>query len=646
MTETRVRVLTPEAAPALIADVKDTVDAKLARALRPFHVALGSIADTAVDVALIPGDSITEGASATGSGAWEKRYANVLQDTLRRAVQPPGVIGGSGYFGFGSSLILSGAGFIGGSGTLAVDYTAGLGLKGVLMGNAAQWSFYFVGTACDLLYSTDPAYGSFTVTVDGVAQGGTTNCSGAASHGNKKRLTAAAVGTHTVVVTATGNVLLEGEMPYNGDELAGLRVWEGGHSGYGAHDFQLDTSWADSLTAIPNPKLVVVSGSSNDYYAGRSVAQSKTDHEANIALLRSKIAGDFSLVLLSYFDRPVGGGVTTDWQDFVDMYDELADGDDLIAHVNLGPDFGHKISDTDTRGGLVNNIDYVHPTNAGHKVIGKRIASIVMPEGAEGSGGVFNNVPDASKVVSAPQAAADLLAAAGLPYVAIGAFAGGAMSFVALPLSNFSLTANGSLTLAPSGMPVVAAGRTARFFVRITQDATGGRNLTLDAAIKVVGTFAINTTAAAVTLVELFWDGVSWWAFNRSDPAVGTTEAAAIAAVTGDQQAVYAAAFAGGAITLSGFAAAAYGAYRLVLGGNVTFSATAKPTIAAGRTYTFRMVLVQDATGSRTLTLNANVLTAAGVDPVLSTAPNAIDVLDFLWTGTELICTNFVKGAA
>ena len=42
------------------------------------------------------------------------------------------------------------------------------------------------------------------------------------------------------------------------------------------------------------------------------------------------------------------------------------------------------------------------------------------------------------------------------------------------------------------------------------------------------------------------------------------------------------------------------------------------------------LVLTQDATGSRTLALPATILTAYGLDPVLSTAPGSIDVLH-LW---------------
>lgn len=618
---------------------------KKARALRAWFVAQGTADATAVDILFTTGDSITEGAYATGTGAWEKRFVGVFNDMIRRALQPSAVPGGSSYYGFGSNLILSGAGFIGGTGTITQDFTRGLGLKSYTLGNAATFSYYFVGEAADLLYSTDPSYGSIAITVDGVSAG-SVNQAVAASSGNKKRLTGVGNGTHIVVVTSTGTTNVEGSKPYNGDTAVGYRVWEGGHSGYGAHDFQTHTGWANSLPAIPNPRLVVMSGSSNDYYAGRTAAQCKADTLANIALMRTKISGEFSIVLLSYYDRPVPGSVTETWQDFVDMYDEIAEADDLICHFDLDPVFGHKTSDTDDRGGLVNNTDYVHPTNAGHKIIGKFVADGVIPKGQAG-GGIFNNTPDLGKPVSVAQALADTAAAAGLP-VFISVNVAGALAYNALPIQNYILTLNGTTTLAPSGMPPVGAGRTASMFVKYVQDATGGRTLTHNAAFRKPGAAypVLKTAAAASDLLWYYWDGAEWWVTSLSNPTIGDDLFVALTAVTGDQQAVFTSASFTGAVSLSGFTIAANGGYRLVLTGNVTFTATAKPAISSGRTASFWVAFVQDATGSRTLTLNANVLTAGGVDPVLSTAAGAIDIAYFTWTGTELILDRFVKGCA
>lgn len=604
---------------------------KKARALRAWYVAQGTADATAVDILFTTGDSITEGAYATGTGAWEKRYVGVFNDMIRRALQPVGVPGGSSYYGFGSNLILSGAGFIGGTGTLTQDFTRGLGLKSWTLANAAVFSFYFIGDAADLLYSTDPSYGSIAITVDGVSAG-SVNQAVAASGGNKKRLTGVGSGVHTVVVTSTGTTNLEGVKPYNGDTAVGYRVWEAGHSGYGAHEFQTQTKWADSVPAIPNPRLVIMSGSSNDYYSGRTKAQSKADTLANIALLRTKISGEFSIVLLSYYDRPVPGTVTTQWQDFVDMYEEIAAADPLVWHLDLDTVFGHKTSDTDDRGGLVNNTDYVHPTNAGHKIIGKFVADGVIPEGQAG-GGPFNNTLDAAKPVSAAQALADTAAAAGLPWFA--ASSAGALNFAALPIQNYQLTLNGTpSTLSPSGMPPVSAGRTATVFIRYIQDATGSRTLTHSASFRKGGAAypVLSTTAAASNLLRYFWDGAEWWVEDVSNPTISTVQQTAITAASGDATVAQTSAGISGALNFGAFQMNLT-SFRLTLNGNATLSAAAMPA-NGGKSGTYRVRFTQDATGGRTLTLSG-FLIDGGIAPILSTTAGASDLFEFYYDGAN-----------
>lgn len=73
---------------------------------------------------------------------------------------------------------------------------------------------------------------------------------------------------------------------------------------------------------------------------------------------------------------------------------------------------------------------------------------------------------------------------------------------------------------------------------------------------------------------------------------------------------------------------------RATLTGSVTFTL---PTPPANVSYTVTLVLTQDATGGRTLTLPASVLSAYGVDPALSTAGGATDVLHLMWTGAAWI---------
>lgn len=85
-----------------------------------------------------------------------------------------------------------------------------------------------------------------------------------------------------------------------------------------------------------------------------------------------------------------------------------------------------------------------------------------------------------------------------------------------------------------------------------------------------------------------------------------------------------------GTVSLASITKTAVIQCRLV--GNVTISSL-PPSPIAGQTLT--LVLTQDTTGSRTLTLPASVKKAYGLSPVLSTAAGAIDILHLFWDGVS-----------
>lgn len=72
---------------------------------------------------------------------------------------------------------------------------------------------------------------------------------------------------------------------------------------------------------------------------------------------------------------------------------------------------------------------------------------------------------------------------------------------------------------------------------------------------------------------------------------------------------------------------------RATLTGVTTFTLTPNP--GASTSFTQTLILKQDATGGRTVAWPSSVLWSYGSKPVLSTAPNAIDVVHLFWTGTE-----------
>lgn len=70
------------------------------------------------------------------------------------------------------------------------------------------------------------------------------------------------------------------------------------------------------------------------------------------------------------------------------------------------------------------------------------------------------------------------------------------------------------VTISVSDMPVVPAGKTGGFTVRMEQDVTGGWDVSFTGFLRTDEVDpVIYTTPGAVALLTFFWDGVSWWVF-------------------------------------------------------------------------------------------------------------------------------------
>lgn len=83
-------------------------------------------------------------------------------------------------------------------------------------------------------------------------------------------------------------------------------------------------------------------------------------------------------------------------------------------------------------------------------------------------------------------------------------------------------------------------------------------------------------------------------------------------------------------------------AAKVTLGGNRTLAA---PTnMRAGATYIVRFI--QDATGNRTITWNAVYKFPGGIDPVLSTGANAVDLISFYCDGTSMYGGSLLRSLA
>lgn len=348
----------------------DGKTAKTARALRRFHVALSNVSNEPVDILVGPTDSIGDGQSATLTST---RFVGVLRDRLRDMYQPGGVLGGFGYSDFWNQ------------GTFpdspvtpvnpVVNQTKGLGLQSLDMDSNTQTiTIEDTFTSALICYRTAPGAGYLFYTVDGGAPVGVdANLPAGEATETVGPLPA---GVHEIILyggITPDPVTYEGVFLMNGDEAAGIRVWEAGQSGYRAADYVAQTGWADAVDRV-QPSLVVLPIGSNDYATGRSPAATKADILSILTAIRANTTVAPSVVLLSYYDRDNGGSTYT-WEQFRTMYNEIAAADPDIVWLDMTSAFGPWVGDD--RGGLTDPVDEVHPTDAGHFSIGAALVNLI-----------------------------------------------------------------------------------------------------------------------------------------------------------------------------------------------------------------------------------------------------------------------------
>jgi hypothetical protein len=225
---------------------KETLRTADAAALRPFHAALGARNWAPVDVLMI-GDSFTEGRGATLTA---RSLTVRVTAALRQTLQPSGIAGGFGYLS-----AWSGSSATAGGGTITdypvalagapdtTDGTYGVSRRNIFLSSGQSATFTITGTGFDIFWVQGPALGTFTYAVDGGSTTTVTSTGGAApTSGHRTQVTGLSAGSHTVVLTRlTGVNVIEGLMVYNGDEAAGIRVWNAGRGGSTASNFAGNT---------------------------------------------------------------------------------------------------------------------------------------------------------------------------------------------------------------------------------------------------------------------------------------------------------------------------------------------------------------------------------------------------------------------
>lgn len=383
-----------------------------ADALRPFLAALAS--GGAVDILAI-GDSIVEGQSTTSVN---NRWINVLTNTLRAQFQPQGITGGRGYVPAWYALTTpTNQGFTLG-GVANTDYqlgsTYGLGRRSaVLLTATGTMTLSFVGTSVDILFTRNTS-SSFEYTIDGGAA--VPVASGAAGH-TKVSSAALIYGEHTLVITRTsGSPVIEGVMIYNGDENAGIRLWDGAHFGFTSASFSGNFNWGQSITSV-GPELILLGLGVNDYGTNVTAATFKTNMLSIISQVRTK-AATAPIVVVIDWQRP--GSFTDSWSNYVTAMYEIAASDATVTIFDLTRRMIR--GDLDDLGLL--DADDIHLTDKGNKFVGNAISRFML-----------------NKVASAPaQPMGTLLAVCSYDPVSVQAPTNNANSYIDADATNVKVT--------------------------------------------------------------------------------------------------------------------------------------------------------------------------------------------------------------
>jgi lysophospholipase L1-like esterase len=343
--------------------------------LRRYFTEVGNRSGGPLDV-LFLGDSITEGARTESTGVGN-RFSDVLVSALRARFQPSGVVGG--YYipawAMYATLLPTTWAF---TGTTTNNSAEGLGYYNTVLSSAATATLTFTGTGVRVFYSALAGASTATVTIDGGAVASINAATGAPNYGAYVDYTGLSAGPHTLVITnGTGSLSLQGAYYFHGDETSGVRMWNGGHSGFGVGNFPNFTS------ASINPHLAVIAFGTNDYrlaYDDPATVQSKLIQL--IQGIQAATSPKPSVVLMAMPESTLGASVTplASWPLYVAAISAAATATGALF-VDLEPLFADSGIPDPAIGAIYTDAGpaYVHPTNAGHKLIGDFLAELLVP---------------------------------------------------------------------------------------------------------------------------------------------------------------------------------------------------------------------------------------------------------------------------
>ncbi len=354
--------------PALRAALEPNPFRADATRLRGWRAALDKVATSPADV-LILGDSWSDEVSGP-------RWPTTLRTVLQARYNPAGVTGGIGYRPANASVFAYG-------GSVSDRTDLGLGRYCKRLNTNATVTFTVPGTGADILYTKGALGGNASYTVNGgtatvvntFQSSATPSTSGAVIA--LRGLTPGSV----IVLTATSaSVFFEGVAFYNGDETKGVRLWNGGRSGYRSADHIDATEVAYGPYGTVKPELLIVELGVNDLGGGGAgVPVAPATSAANLLALvnavRARCTTPPSVLLwLPPQTTPTAAPVAA-WADYLAAYEAMAKADGQIAIFDVGAVLGDLSAATDPYG--VGSGDHVHPSGTGYLMLADALYALL-----------------------------------------------------------------------------------------------------------------------------------------------------------------------------------------------------------------------------------------------------------------------------
>lgn len=313
------------------------------------------------------GSSTTQGLNAT---ALTRRWVDLLGSDLHARYNPAGVTGGRHILGLDSGWLYTG--------THGTD-SNGLALQSITLSTSATMGRTVDPcTGFDVYFAQGTGAGAFDVSVDSTtAVTVTPDTNGTAGrHDGVYSSPTVTSGSHSILITASAATVISGIYARNGDESAGIRVYNSGLSGTNS------TNWAGANQSLMqrfaalSPRLFLIMLAANDY----SAATSPATFRANLQTVVDRIVGSVtptpSILLLGTYARLDVFFPTYTWQQYLAAMQAVAAANPgVVEYADISSTY--PASQEANVASLLIDTDNLHQTDKGHRAMADRVRELV-----------------------------------------------------------------------------------------------------------------------------------------------------------------------------------------------------------------------------------------------------------------------------